>query len=586
MPSWWDYLHFNRQYHNKRNLEEGLFQIASQTCNILVKVNNTNNINLTRNNRSDEYGCAGPPKNKSSMQICVPKFRKNSITSGCNPGLSTVLESGSVGNASSSDEELEQWEQIFMMRDENGNSYNDKRKKRSIWCRPSCIPVSIVIVLIVLVVLVPLLDQPNAVQMNATIAAVSLHCSDECRLSLVESIPEGHMYPPNVTHLPTKNVWLDLIDEAQTKIEIASFYWSLRYNEEYPYNSSIEGEQVFQALYAAGSKRNIDLKIAQNWPSKQFPNVDTEYLVKKKAAQVRSLNFSKLLGSGILHTKFWIIDRKHFYIGSANMDWRALTQVKELGIVAFNCSCLADDLGKVFDVYWSLGTPDAVVPDSWPSELNTDINMDHPINISDAQHSYGAYITSSPPPLSPVGRTNDDHAIVSIIESAEEFVYISVMDYEPMCVFTHKLTFWPVIDDAIRKAALENKVKVKLLISWWKHSAPAEDYFLRSLTDLSQSYPRVDIQVKRFVVPSTPEQDKIPYARVNHNKYMVTDRTAYIGTSNWSGDYFTTTAGVAFVFQDQADGLSQNMTKDIRKDLQEVFERDWNSPYAVPLRRL
>ncbi|CAH2084561.1 unnamed protein product [Euphydryas editha] len=90
MPSWWDYLQFNRQYHNKRNLEEGLFQIASQTCNILVKVNNTNNINLTRNDRSDEYGCAGPPKGKSSMQICVPKFRKNSITSGCNPGLSFV----------------------------------------------------------------------------------------------------------------------------------------------------------------------------------------------------------------------------------------------------------------------------------------------------------------------------------------------------------------------------------------------------------------------------------------------------------------------------------------------------------------
>lgn len=88
MPSWWDYLHFNRQYSNKRNLEEGLFQIASQTCNILVKVNNTNNINLSRSDRSDEYGCAGPPKEKSSMQICVPKFRKNSTTSGCNPGLS------------------------------------------------------------------------------------------------------------------------------------------------------------------------------------------------------------------------------------------------------------------------------------------------------------------------------------------------------------------------------------------------------------------------------------------------------------------------------------------------------------------
>lgn len=56
----------------------------------------------------------------------------------------------------------------------------------------------------------------------------------------MESIPEGHMYPPNATHLPTKNVWLDLIDEAQTTIEIASFYWSLRFDEEYHHNSSIE----------------------------------------------------------------------------------------------------------------------------------------------------------------------------------------------------------------------------------------------------------------------------------------------------------------------------------------------------------
>jgi hypothetical protein len=34
---------------------------------------------------------------------------------------------------------------------------------------------------------------------------------------------------------------------------------------------------------------------------------------------------------------------------------------------------------------------------------------------------------------------------------------------------------------------------------------------------------------KWFRVPSTPEQEKIPFARVNHNKYMVTDNAAYIG---------------------------------------------------------
>ncbi|CAG9134872.1 unnamed protein product [Plutella xylostella] len=500
--------------------------------------------------------------------------------------IQTVLESGSVGNASSSDEELEQWEQIFMMRDENGNSYNDRRKKKSIWCRPSCIPVSIVILLIVLVVLVPLLDQPGS-HAAAPGPAPTVRCQHQCRLSLVESIPEGHMYPPNITHIPTKNVWLDLIDEAQSSIEIASFYWSLRYNEEYPYNSSIEGEQVFQALLAAGSKRNINLRIAQNWPTKQYPNIDTEYLVKKKAAQVRSLNFSKLLGHGVLHTKFWIVDRKHLYIGSANMDWRSLTQVKELGLVAYNCSCLGSDLGKIFDVYWSLGAPDAAVPDSWPDELATDINMHHPANFSHGNETYGVYITSSPPPFSPKGRTNDDDAIVSIIEGAEQFVYISVMDYAPALVFAPKLEFWPKIDDAIRKAALENRVKVKLLISWWQHSAASEDYFLRSLAALAGAYPRVDVQVRRFIVPSTPDQSKIPYGRVNHNKYMVTDRTAYIGTSNWSGDYFVTTAGVAFVFQQDHHTDNRNVTQDnFRQELQDVFERDWNSPYAVPLRRL
>lgn len=31
------------------------------------------------------------------------------------------------------------------------------------------------------------------------------------------------------------------------------------------------------------------------------------------------------------------------------------------------------------------------------------------------------------------------------------------------------------------------------------------------------------------MVPTSPEQKEIPFARVNHNKYMVTDKIAYIG---------------------------------------------------------
>ena len=79
-----------------------------------------------------------------------------------------------------------------------------------------------------------------------------------------------------------------------------------------------------------------------------------------------------------------------------------------------------------------------------------------------------------------------------------------------------------------------------------------------------------------FQVPSfTPDQAKIPFARVNHNKYMVTDRSGFIGTSNWTPDYFISTGGIGFVF---ASSKSEN---DMRKNLESVFMRDWNSPYAA-----
>lgn len=50
----WDYIHIgNRPPHH--NLQEGLFQIASQTCSILVQVNNTNNISYGNNSSNIQY---------------------------------------------------------------------------------------------------------------------------------------------------------------------------------------------------------------------------------------------------------------------------------------------------------------------------------------------------------------------------------------------------------------------------------------------------------------------------------------------------------------------------------------------------
>jgi phospholipase D3/4 len=64
---------------------------------------------------------------------------------------------------------------------------------------------------------------------------------------------------------------------------------------------------------------------------------------------------------------------------------------------------------------------------------------------------------------------------------------------------------------------------------------------------------------------------------------MVTDEVAYIGTSNWSGDYFINTAGIGLVIQDYSSHEKNLTESTIRTELTSIFERDWNSKYAVDL---
>nr|CAD7430678.1 unnamed protein product [Timema monikensis] len=496
-----------------------------------------------------------------------------------------VLENGGTRlDAAPEDTDFELWDSRFMLRGDHDLDLADKHARWGPrgWCKPSCIPISIILILIVLVVLLPLLDQAERHQAQAERRGQVAECLESCRFSLVESIPEGMDYDPGTTpHPSTFQTWSNLINMAEKTIEIASYYWILRNSEVYPNVSSSQGEEIYQSLLRAGTERKLSVRIAQNIPTQSQPNADSELLAKKGAAQVRSVNFPRLLGGGVLHTKFWLVDRKHLYVGSANTDWRSLTQVKELGAVVYNCSCLATDAAKLFDVYWFLGDPKAAIPPVWPSNLSTFYNINTPMNISFNGTEVQTYLGSSPPPFCPEGRSTDLDAILKIMSTAEQFIYIAVMDYIPLTIYTPKIQFWPDIDDALRRATINNNVHVRLLISHWNHTRPAMLNFLSSLRQISYSFPGVVLEVKLFVVPSTEAQSKIPYARVNHNKYMVTDNTAYIGTSNWSGDYFINTAGIGLVVK-EPEGV-YNQSESIRAQLQAVFDRDWNSVYAYTM---
>lgn len=56
-------------------------------------------------------------------------------------------------------------------------------------------------------------------------------------------------------------------------------------------------------------------------------------------------------------------------------------QVKELGAAVYNCSCLAKDLGKIFEAYWALGVPGASIPVPWPANYSTTFNTETPLEL-------------------------------------------------------------------------------------------------------------------------------------------------------------------------------------------------------------
>lgn len=51
-----------------------------------------------------------------------------------------------------------------------------------------------------------------------------------------------------------------------------------------------------------------------------------------------------------------------------------------MGTAIYNCSCLAADLGKIFEAYWFLGDSQSV-PSTWPDRFTTLYNKDTPLQL-------------------------------------------------------------------------------------------------------------------------------------------------------------------------------------------------------------
>jgi phospholipase D3/4 len=176
-------------------------------------------------------------------------------------------------------------------------------------------------------------------------------------------------------------------------------------------------------------------------------------------------------------------------------------------------------------------------------------------------------------------------------------ICVSVMDFAPAGIYRRQNVgepiggervipydtpvWWSTLFDALLSAALTRKVYVRLLISKWAHTSGLVAPFLVALQKAADAG-RADgdmtagqLEIKQFIVPGWDSTSgngrRYPgHTRVNHTKYIVTDRRINIGTSNMTWDYFAATAGSSF--------NTDHPT--LIRTLQSVFDRDWASSYA------
>lgn len=174
------------------------------------------------------------------------------------------------------------------------------------------------------------------------------------------------------------------------------------------------------------------------------------------------------------------------------------------------------------------------------------------------------FVASSPPEANPPGRGWGLDGFKSTIIHSKT-VCAEVMDYEPLIVFEPTKKYFPDLDDAFREAATVHGVKVNFLVSKWPHTNKHQRQFLDSLNMIE------GIEVRFMFFPQADPE--IPFTRVNHAKFLVTDNSSLITTSNWEGDYFLTTMGVTQI-SNSSFLISQ---------LQSRFDRDWSSQYAHPM---
>jgi phospholipase D3/4 len=373
---------------------------------------------------------------------------------------------------------------------------------------------------------------------------------------IVESVPQATDYgAPGVPR--TQAVWLKMIRGAKQRIDIAAFYFSNKPG------SALE--PVLKALMAR-AEAGVKVRVLVGQIFLKGSQASVDRLRKVKNIEVRVLPMPKLTG-GVLHAKYMIVDGRSVFVGSQNWDWRALTQIHEIGVRIRN-ERFARTFEAAYGELWGLAAhpdlPAAARRAKQPLPF-TPVTAMAPVMLhDDSGGEITAFPAFSPPSMLPQGLDAEQPALVRLIRSSRHILRVQVMTLTAIHEFGPK-GWWAPVDAALRDAAARG-VDVRIIVADWALKQPMQAY-LKSLAVLPH------VTVKFSHLPPAP-QGFIPYARVEHAKYAVADDdSVYIGTGNWGWSYFNTTVD-ASVF---AHGRSAATT------LSGIFDHDWSGRYVTQL---
>jgi phosphatidylserine/phosphatidylglycerophosphate/cardiolipin synthase-like enzyme len=371
-------------------------------------------------------------------------------------------------------------------------------------------------------------------------------------VQLIETRPvETPLGNPQV---PTAlEVWLDLIRGARRSIDMEQFYLSTWPKEPM--------EDVLAALGEA-ARRGVKLRlILDSGMYRTYPRA-ADSLAKVPGWQVRLINFGRVAG-GIQHSKYFIVDGSIAVLGSQNFDWRALKHIHELGVVVRDAR-VARDFQQVFDLDWSVSAPPGQAPDTTRHEF---VAPQHPIAglpytiLESPADTVLLWPSYTPKRFIPDTTRWDLDQMVRNIDGARSEIVGQVLNYGTR----DRGRQLPDLDAALRRAAARG-VRVRLVVSDWVLGGGGT----KELQELAK-LPNVEIRISTL-----PEWSGgyIPFARVEHLKYMVMDTlVTWVGTDNWEPSYFLGTRNLAVTMRNR--GLA--------RQARAIFEASWVAPSAAPL---